>query len=327
MVLITGASGFLGQHLVRHIAAGGRQARALYHSHPPTGDIAVLPGIEWMQADLLDVYDVETAMKGVTEIYHCAAIVSFDPARRNEMLHFNPESTTNIVNQALLQDVRKMVYISSIAALGRTGENAKEINEDAEWGESRYNSAYGISKYIAEMEVWRGIGEGLDAVIVNPGIILGASNGRDLSSRLMKMAYKEFPFYSKGVTSWVYAGDVVRIVTRLMDSDISGERFIVSEGNTSFREVFTVMAAALNKKAPRFYANSLFTGIAWRAGTLAGWVTGKQSLITKETVNNANSICLYDNNKLLSALPGFNYTPVKDAVQIMAQSFLDQNKK
>ncbi len=327
MILITGASGFLGQHLVKHIAADGKPARALYYAHAPAADIANQPGIEWMKADLLDVYDVEAAMQGVTEIYHCAAIVSFDPGRRNEMLHFNPESTANIVNQALIQDVRKMVYISSIAALGRTGENTKTISEDAEWGESRYNSAYGISKYIAEMEVWRGIGEGLNAVIVNPGIILGASNGRDLSSRLMHMAYREFPFYSNGVTSWVYAGDVVKIITRLMESDISGERFIVSEGNTSYKDIFTMMAAALNKKAPRYYAGSFLTELAWRASTLAGWLTGKQSLITRETVNNANSICLYENNKLLNALQGFSYTPVKDAVNVMAQSFSAVNKK
>jgi nucleoside-diphosphate-sugar epimerase len=327
MILITGASGFLGQRLVQHIAAGGKPARALYYAHAPAADIANLPGIEWMKADLLDVYDVEAAMQGVTEIYHCAAIVSFDPGRRNEMLHFNPESTANIVNQALIQDVRKMVYISSIAALGRTGENTKTISEDAEWGESRYNSAYGISKYIAEMEVWRGIGEGLNAVIVNPGIILGASNGRDLSSRLMHMANREFPFYSNGVTSWVYAGDVVRIITRLMESDISGERFIVSEGNTSYKDIFTMMAGALNKKAPRYYAGSFLTALAWRASALAGWLTGKPSLITRETVNNANSICLYENNKLLNALQGFSYTPVKDAVNVMAQSFLAVNKK
>ena len=206
MVLVTGASGFLGRHLVRHLSAQGVTARALYHSHAPSDELKGLAGIEWACCDLLDTFDVEEVMKDITEIYHCAAIVSFDPRTREKMIHFNPESTANLVNQALLQGVRKMVHVSSIAALGRTGgDPKKEVTEEAEWEDSKYNSAYGLSKYLAEMEVWRGIGEGLNAVIVNPGIILGGTSGHDLSAQLMKMVYREFPFYSKGVTAWVDA--------------------------------------------------------------------------------------------------------------------------
>lgn len=327
MVLITGASGFLGRHLVRHLSAQGMLLRALYHSHPPTGDIKDLPGVEWIQCDLLDIYSVEEVMIGVTDIFHCAAIVSFDPGRRKEMLHFNPESTANIVNQALLQQVRKMVYVSSVAALGRTGEQTKEVTEEEEWGESRYNSAYGVSKYLAEMEVWRGVGEGLNAVIINPGIILGEGSGHDLSSRLMQLVYKEFPFYSKGVTSWVGAEDVVRILTALMNSDIQGERFIVSNASLSFRDVLTKMAAALNKKPARYFASSWMTFLAWRFSILKSAITGDNPLITRETVNNANSICLYNNSKLLNALPGFSYTPLELSIDAMARSFLYNNKK
>lgn len=327
MVLITGASGFLGRHLVRYLSAKGVRLRALYHSHPPRHDIDHLPGVEWMQCDLLDVYAVQEAMAGITDIYHCAAIVTFDPRRRKEMLHFNPESTANIVNEALQQQVRKMVYVSSIAALGRTGEQTKEVTEEEEWGESRYNSAYGISKYLAEMEVWRGIGEGLNAVIINPGIIIGEGSGHDISSRLMKMVYREFPFYSKGVTSWVGAEDVVRIVTGLMDSDIEGERFIVSNANLPFREVLAKMATALNKRPARYYATSWMTSLAWRLSMLRSNIIGDSPLITRETVNNANSVCLYNNNKLLTMLTGFTYTPLERSIEAMARSFLYNNKK
>ncbi|MCD6013579.1 MAG: NAD-dependent epimerase/dehydratase family protein [Flavipsychrobacter sp.] len=327
MVLITGASGFLGQHLVRYLSAQGVKVRALYYSHPPADGLKNLPGIEWMQCDLLDVYAVEEAMRGITDIYHCAAVVTFDPGKRKEMLHFNPESTANIVNQALLQDVRKMVYVSSIASLGRTGDQGKEITEEEEWGESRYNSAYGISKYIAEMEVWRGIGEGLNAVIVNPGIIIGAGNGHDLSARLMKIVYREFPFYSKGVNSWVGSEDVVKIMVQLMSSDIEGERFIVSTANLSYREVLGQMAKALGKKPARYRATAWMTGIAWRLSILRSMITGKSPLITRETVNNANSICLYNNSKLLTALPGFAYAPLEASIATMARSFINYNKK
>jgi dihydroflavonol-4-reductase len=327
MVLITGASGFLGRHLVRYLSAKGVRLRALYHSHPPGHDIDHLPGVEWIRCDLLDVYAVQEAMAGITDIYHCAAIVTFDPRRRKEMLHFNPESTANIVNEALQQQVRKLVYVSSIAALGRNGEQTKEVTEEEEWGESRYNSAYGISKYLAEMEVWRGIGEGLNAVIINPGIIIGEGSGHDISSRLMKMVYREFPFYSKGVTSWVGAEDVVRIVTGLMGSDIEGERFIVSNANLTFREVLAKMATALNKRPARYYATSWMTSLAWRLSMLRSTITGESPLITRETVNNANSVCLYNNNKLLTMLTGFTYTPLERSIDAMARSFLYNNKK
>src|SRR6202012_3357226 len=126
-----------------------------------------------------------------------------------------------------------------------TGDGSKEITEEEEWGESKYNSAYGLSKYMAEMEVWRGIGEGLNAVIVNPGVILGAGHEQDLAVQLMKIVYKGFPFYPRGITSWVGADDVVKALTMLMASDVEAERFIISEGNFSYRDIFTLMAHAL----------------------------------------------------------------------------------
>ena len=317
MILVTGASGFLGQHLVRHLSAQGLPVRALYNSHPPDKELKNLPGREWLACDLLDVFAVEEAMFGINDVYHCAAIVSFDPARRDEMLHFNPASTANVVNQGIEQGIRKLVYVSSIAALGRSGDEKKEINEEEEGGESKYNSAYGLSKYLAEMEVWRGIGEGLNAAIVNPGIILGPGNGRDLSAGLMKMVNREFPFYSKGVTAWADVADVVNALVMLMGSDIQAERFIISAGNYSFREVFTLMAHALHKKPPRFAANSFLTGMAWRLGALLG----KRALITRETANNANTLSYYNNQKLTAFSPTFAYTPIADTINTMARSF------
>jgi dihydroflavonol-4-reductase len=323
MVLITGASGFLGQHLLRHLAAQGLRIRALFHSHPPLADLRNIPGVEWLQCDLLDVFAVEEAMQGVTDVYHCAAIVSFDSKARNSMLHFNTQSTANVVNESLLQGIRKLVHVSSVAAIGRSGDAAKEITEEEEWGESSYNSAYAISKYFAETEVWRGMGEGLNAVIVNPGIILGAGDWHKGSAQLMKVAYDEFPFYTSGSTSWVDVADVVKILDLLMKSDIAGQRFILSSGNHSFREVFTSMAGALNKKPPRYRANALVTGIAWRAGKLRNMLFGTNMAITRETAITAHSSSFYSNSKLLAALPGFTYTSIHSSINLMARSFLE----
>lgn len=321
MILVTGGSGFVGGHLVRRLAATGVPLRALYNSRPPKGDMRSLPNVEWMQCDLLDIYAVEEAMQGVTDIYHCAAIVSFGPSMAAQMLHFNPESTANIVNQAVLQGIRKMVYVSSIAALGRNGEQSKVINEDQEWGESHYNSAYGLSKYLAENEVWRGIGEGLNAVIINPSVILGAGDWSSGSSQIITLADKEFPFYTLGTNGWVDVDDVVQVMVMLMASDIVAERYIVSEGNHSYRKILTLMAEALGKRPPKWQAGSFVTGMAWRLGSLYSRLRGKQPVITRETARTSQGQSVYDNSKLLNALPEFAYTPIENTIRQMAAAY------
>jgi nucleoside-diphosphate-sugar epimerase len=327
MILVTGASGFLGQHLVRYLSAQGVKARAMYNAHEPSPELKGLAGVEWVRCDLLDVFAVEEAMQDITHVYHLAGIVSFQPQQHEAMLHFNPESTANIVNQCLEQGITKLVHVSSVAALGRTGDTKKEITEEEEFTDSKNNSVYGLSKYLAETEVWRGIGEGLNAVIVNPGIILGETTMHDLSSQLMKLAWKEFPFYTSGITAWVDADDVVKIMARLMASDIDAQRFILSCGNFQYRELFSLMAQALNKRPPRYPASSLMTSIAWRLAHLQSLLTGKRSLITKEMANNGSVRSNYSNSKLLAAFPDLSYTPIRQTVDHMARSFIRSYKK
>jgi dihydroflavonol-4-reductase len=328
MILLTGASGFLGQHLLHYLSANGSNVRALYNNQAPSASLRTLPGVEWLKYDLLDIYAVEEAMHGIDEVYHCAAIMSFHPKKREEMLHFNAESTANIVNQALEQGIRKMVHISSVAALGRQPENVKEIGEEEQWEESRGNSAYGMSKYQAEMEVWRGIGEGLHAVIVNPGIILGEGNWDKGSSQIMKTVYKEFPFYTEGVNAWVDVQDVVKICCMLMDSDVEAERFIISAGNATYKDILVMMAKALGKKAPGMKANTFMTGAVWRYERFKSLLNGSDTLITKETSRNAHSKSYYNNGKLLKLFPDYSYNSPEAAIKRMAEAFLnDVNKK
>jgi dihydroflavonol-4-reductase len=320
--LVTGASGFLGSHLVQHLSARGVRVRALYNRTAPGAAELAMPGVEWVQCDLLDVFAVEEAMQGITDVYHCAAMVSFDPKKRAEMLHFNVESTANIVNEALVQEVRRLVHVSSVAALGRTGDGSKEISEDQEWIHSRYNSAYGLSKYLSEMEVWRGIGEGLDAVIANPGIILGSCNDNSAPAKLVRLVQREFPFYTQGITSWVGVEDTVRALELMMHSGVSAERFIISAGNYGYRHIFTVMAEALDKKPPRRKASPIVTGIVWRLSSLRGRLGGGGNIITRETAANANSFSNYDNSKFLSHHPAFTYASIEETVARMARSFI-----
>ncbi len=321
ITLVTGASGFLGSHLVRYLSAKGYTVRALYNSNSPCEELRTLPNVTWAKYDLLDIYDVEEAMKDVSDVYHCAAIVSFHPKDSQRMSHFNVESTANIVNQALEQGIRKMAYVSSISSLGRNAAT-NEINEDEQWEESKYNSLYSVSKYKAELEVWRGNGEGLDTVIVNPGIILGEGNWDEGSARLIKVAYEEFPYYTEGINGWVDVQDVVKILYDLMQSDITAERFIVCEGNHSYHEVFNMMADALGRKRPRYKATSFMTSLVWRWEMLKHKLTGKNITITKETARTAHKQNFYTNSKLTRFLPDFQYTPLADTIKRMAMAYL-----
>ncbi len=320
LILVTGGSGFLGRHLVRALSGRGKKVRALYNSTPPDEALRALPGVSWAPCDLLDIFAVEEILEDVTEIYHCAAVVSFHPRHKERMMHFNVESTANLVNEALLRPVKKFLFVSSVAALGR-GENKKLIDEEEQWEESKFNSRYGQSKHLAEMEVWRGAAEGLNMVIVNPGIILGEGNWEEGSARLMKVVDGEFPFYTQGINAWVDVADVVAIMQQLMEGDISNERFILSAGNFSYKDVFTEMARALGKKPPRIAAGPFLTGIVWRWSMFKSMVFGETVSVTKETARTAQKQVFYDNSKLSGFLPGFAYKELGETIARMAASF------
>jgi dihydroflavonol-4-reductase len=320
MTLVTGASGFVGQHLVRLLSEKGEQVRALYNSREPNAELKALPGIEWMHCNLLDIYAIEEAMNGVDEVYHCAAIVSYNRRDRERMLHFNIESTANIVNQALEQGIRKLVYVSSVAALGM-GVNGAEITEEEQWEENKYSSVYGLSKHLAELEVWRGIGEGLDAVIVNPGLILGEGDWDQSSLQIIKLADKEFPFYSTGSAGVIDVKDVVNVMHRLMHSDVTAERFILVEASYKFKDIFTLMANALNRRPPFIKTSRLMNSLAWRVMSIRSFLFGKPATVTKETARIAHKIRSYNNSKVLGFLPGFRYTPVTATIERMAIAY------
>ncbi|QJB41008.1 NAD-dependent epimerase/dehydratase family protein [Chitinophaga oryzae] len=321
MILVTGGTGFLGSYLIRSLVAAGKPVRALYRKAPSPRLQDLSGKIEWVQGDILDVCALEDAMQGVTQVYHCAAVVSFQPGHAAGLMKINVEGTANVVNLALDAGVKKLVYVSSVAAIGRAKEQAA-IDEDCEWEDSPNNSRYSISKYQGEMEVWRGIAEGLDAVIVNPSIILGAGFWDEGSGTLLKNAWKEFPYYTEGVNGFVDVLDVVKAMVLLMDSPVSGERFILSAGNWGYRQLFTSMAHALGKKPPHIAAKPWMAELVWRLEKVKGLLTGKQPVITKETARTAQLKVYYDNQKILKALPEFTFRPLEETIREISAAFL-----
>ncbi len=331
MILVTGGTGLLGAHLLfelcqqhEHIKAIKRKHAStaltekvfgFYHPDPHT----LLAKIEWVEADITDYFSLETALRDVTQVYHCAALVSFRQKDAATMLHINTNGTENVVNACLEQHVQRLLYVSSIAALGRA-ENNGMVDENSPWKESKQNSAYGISKYRAEREIWRGIAEGLDAVIINPSVILGAGDWDKGSAELFSFVNKGLKHYTKGVNGYVYVKDVCRIMIQLMESDIHNERFVVNAENISYQQLFESIAYAMGKTPPTKELSPKAVHIGRYLYTLKDLLQGKVPRITKQMAKNAISTFRYNNQKLLDAI-NFNYTPIDKAVKEIAEVF------
>jgi dihydroflavonol-4-reductase len=282
---------------------------------------AVFSTVEWIEGDVLDTTLLENAMEGTAAVIHSAAKVSFAAIDYSEMFKTNIEGTANIVNTALQKNIQKLVHISSVAALGRTA-NGETVTEKKQWEESSINSNYAVSKYNAEMEVWRGIGEGLNAVMVNPGTILGYGDWNNSSCAIFKNAYYEFPWYTNGVNGFVAVEDVAKATVLLLENDTSSERFIVNGDNWPFRRVFNAMADGFGKRRPHREATPALASLAWRIEKVKTFFSGKSSLLTKESARIAQTATYFDNSKICSALPGFTFTPLDIAIKNACNHYL-----
>ncbi len=309
-ILVTGGTGLVGSHLIKTLLQQGETVKALYRNRVPD---SFGNKVQWIKGDILDITSLEEALRDVRQVYHCAAIISYNPAKIREMFRVNIEGTANVVNACLNAAVQHLCFVSSVAALGRN-KNGQPVTEDVYWSQETSNSNYGKSKYLAEMEVWRGVGEGLRAVVVNPSIILGAGDWTKGSSGIFKSAYNEFPWYTEGVTGFVDVEDVVKIMTELVELGLSGERFIISSENVPFKEVFTTMAKSFGKKPPHKKVNPVMAGIVWRLEKIKSLINNTDPLLTKETATSAQSIVRYDNSKLFKFLPSYKYTPVAQTI-------------
>lgn len=310
MILITGGSGLVGSELISQLLAHGNHVKAIYNNTPLSVND---PNLIAVQCDILDTSALEEAMQGVTQLYHCAAVVSFSSKNKDRLFEINIGGTANVVNAAVDAGVKKMVHVSSVSALGRIREN-ETVTEEMSWTEESSNSLYGKSKYLGEMEVWRGIGEGLDAVIVNPSLILGSGDWSKGSSEIFRSVYNEFPWYSDGVTGIVDVKDVAKAMILLMNSEIKNEKFILNAENLSYKEIFTGIANCFGKKPPHKKVTPLIAAMVWRWESIKSIFTGKDPLITKETARTALAKVYFDNSKFLNAITGFRFTPVNETI-------------
>lgn len=325
MILVTGGTGLLGAHLLLELSRKGQKIRALKRSESGLQAVKdifsfydaqnadeLFRRIEWVEGDVRDIFSLEDALKDVAYVYHCAAVVSFDPKDRDLMTSVNEKGTANLVNACLDEGVKKLCYVSSTAALGRT-KNNELINEKTQWKNAPENSWYAITKYNAEREVWRGIEEGLPAVIVNPSVILGPADWNTGSSALFRNGSRGMLFYTTGGNAVVDVRDVVFAMLALMENEITEERFLVVGENLSFKSLFDKIAASYGKNPSRFKAGTILTGLAWRWEKLICRFSGRKALITKETARAAHNTYRYDHSKIKKAT-GMTFRSVDESI-------------
>lgn len=282
---------------------------------------SITNAVEWVDGDVLDVVALEEAMEGVHAVIHSAAIVSFAKKDREEMYQVNVEGTANVVNMALEKNVRRLVHISSVAALGRSASGG-HVNEEKKWDDnSKVNTHYGRSKYKAELQVWRGISEGLEAVILNPSTILGYGDWNSSSCAIFKTIHDGFGWYTPGTNGFVDVEDVAKVSVILLESDITEQRFIVNGDTWPFKQLQETIAVSFGKKKPSRKATPLLLGIAWRIEKLKSFFTGKKTLLSKESARVAVSKTWFDNDKILKALPGFSFTPLEESIKKACEKY------
>ncbi len=328
MVLVTGGTGFVGSYIIKELIEKKYAVRAIRrskkldsHKVPFYIPKEIWDKVEWVDADVLDVIALENAMTGIDAVIHAAGVVSFIKKERKNMFRVNVEGTANVVNMALEKNIRRFVHISSVAAVGRR-ENGAHINEEKKWEEHKSNTYYAKSKYKAELEVWRGIGEGLNGVILNPSTVLGFGDWNNSSCAIFKKVYDEFPWYSSGLNGFVDVEDVAKVTVLMMENDSCEERFIVNGDTWSFKKLQETIADSFGKKRPSRSITPFVMGMAWRMELLKSFLSGKKSLLTKESARVAQSKTYFENDKILNALKGFSFTPLEETIQKACKKYI-----
>lgn len=323
MIAVTGANGLLGSFIVRKLKERNETFKALRRA---SSDISLLKDIQdeinWCEADICDPVSMEEALEGVTSVIHAAAVVSFNPGDEKRMFRVNVDGTKNLIDVCLRKGIKRFVHISSIAALGRQKE-ISTIDENSKWVESSLNSAYAESKYLAELEVFRGQEEGLNTVIVNPSVILAPANWRQSSAQIFRYVWNEKSFYFNGSLNVVDVRDVADIIYGLFRSSRESERFIVSAGTIPIKDLFYKIAGQFKKRPPGVRINKTFLKFIAVAEEMRSFIFGTAPLITRENARLAGTNIFCNNQKVKQVL-NYEFRPIDATLHWCCEYYLRQ---
>lgn len=330
MIFVTGGTGLVGSHILLRLAKEGMPFKALKRE---TSSLQICENvfsyynakdlfakINWAKGDVLDIPSLEDAMEDCMKVLHCAAIVSFHPAEAELMRKVNIEGTANVVNVALSKGIKKLGYISSIAALGRNS-TVGIVDEECYFKATKLDSNYALSKYYAEQEVWRASQEGLDVVIVNPSVILGPGDWDKGSSQIFQKIHLGLKFYTTGSTGYVDVMDVANSLVDLLLSSVKNERFIVNGVNLKYRDCFDRIAVAFGKPKASIKVTPFLKELAWRFEKVRSFITSKTPLLTKETANSAMTDGSYSTEKIKKEID-FQFTPIEQTIKKYCDWFI-----
>ena len=323
IVFVTGGTGLIGSHLLLNLVKDGESVRALKRKSSnlePVRKIfahynaeSLFSKIEWVNGDITDIISLEEALTEVTHVYHTAALVSFNPSDKDLLYKINIKGTENVVNACVEKGISKLCYVSSTAAIGRS-KNGKMATELDAWEEEDVNSNYAVSKHYAENEVWRGIAEGVPAVMVNPCVIIGPGDISRSSGTLFGTIKKGLKFYSEGANAFVDVRDVADAMVLLMNSTIESERFLLIGENLTYKSLFEKIARSLDVKAPHILAKGVWVDLAWRVEKIKSFITRKPPVVTSESAKSASSVSTYSHQKMRAAT-GFSFRSIDEATQ------------
>ncbi len=323
MVLVTGGTGLVGAHLLYFLLDTHPRVRAIYRKEfslekvqalfNTLGDAERFDRIDWMTADITDIPSLATVFEGVEVVYHCAALISFDPNDYRKLKKNNIEGTANVVNLCLLNNVKTLCYVSSIAAIGRK-LNGDLTTEETPWSPDIGPSDYSISKYAAEMEVWRGTQEGLPAVVVNPGVVLGSGFYDTGSGRLIQEVASGFKYRLSGITGYIDVLDVVRSMIELVKKGVQNQRYILVSENWAFEDFCDAFAKEMDTKKPRIRLSRWQLQIAWRVDWLLHLLFRKKRILSKQGAASCLAQTYYSHQKIKDEL-NMNFIPVADSIK------------
>jgi nucleoside-diphosphate-sugar epimerase len=330
MIFVTGGTGLVGSHILLKLSQQGKNFRALKRGQSSLkvcekvfkyyNAIELYQKINWVEGDILDLGSLEETIQGCNMVLHCAAIVSFSPYDIDLMRKVNIEGTANVMNVALDAGVKRVGYVSSIAALG-TNQNDTIINESCEFKFTKDVSNYSVTKYLAEQEVWRASAEGMEVVIINPSVILGPGDWQKGSSQIFEKIYGGLKFYTTGSTGYVDVIDVAEILVQLLFSSVKNEKYIVNGINLNYQDCFAKIAEVMRKPKATIKVTPLLKEFAWRIESVKSFFTGKKPLITRETANSAMSNKKYDSSKIKVFL-SYNFIDFDDTINKYVNWFL-----
>ena len=318
MILVTGANGLIGSFICKKLASSNIRFRALVRSKSDLHLLNDLNGVgELYESDILDLITLEEAFEGITKVIHCAAIISFIPRNKKKMYKVNIEGTKNIVDLSLKYNIQKFIYLSSVAAIGKNKID-KIVDENNTWPGTIAPTNYGKSKYLAELEVWRGNMEGLPVITVIPSVVLGPGNWKNGSTQLFRYVWEQNKFYKSGFLNYVDVRDLSECVIQLINSSLEGERFIVSAGMISYKEFFEKIARQMNRKPPSIRARPIHLYLALGIDKLLSLFPGKEQRLSRETISQSNNEITYSSLKIQKSISQ-SFTDIDDTIQWACQ--------